>query len=195
LSPDTRVPGRAYKRPVQLSGSFFYRRLSSLLQQAIDDYRAERINEAQYLLQVTAVMDEVRGGHARDVPAVVRQSDLARAFFGSLKEQMGLALAGDNLTGLKAAETGPWQPDEVPAGSLPNDDALAEAAVAMEQIIRRHAVVRWRDNMDAQNRMKNDLDDYLYALQQQHRLSLNFTQMDAIIDAVLRIARHRPDDL
>ena len=174
---------------------FFYRRLSSLLQQAIDDYRAERINEAQYLLQVTAVMDEVRGGHARDVPSEVRQSDLARAFFGSLKEQMGLALAGDNSAGLKAAETGPWQPGEVPAGSLPNDDALAAAAGAMEQIIRRHAVVRWRDNMDAQNRMKNDLDDFLYALQQQHRLSLNFTQMDAIIDAVLRIARHRPDDL
>jgi type I restriction enzyme R subunit len=126
---------------------------------------------------------------------VVQQSDLARALFGALKEQMGHAVAGGGSGALKAAEAGPFHPGETAAGVLPGDDALAEAAVAMEQIIRRHAVVRWRENTDAQNRMKNDLDDFLYELQQQRGLSLNFTQMDAIIDAVLRIARHRPDDV
>jgi type I restriction enzyme R subunit len=65
----------------------------------------------------------------------------------------------------------------------------------MEDIIRAHAVVRWRENIDAQNRMRNDLDDFLYGLQTKKGVQLSFDQMDAIIEAVIRIAIHRSDDI
>jgi type I restriction enzyme R subunit len=65
----------------------------------------------------------------------------------------------------------------------------------MEDIIRNHAVVRWRENIDAQNRMRNDLDDFLYDLQIQKGIQISFDQMDAIIEAVIRIAIHRTDDI
>ena len=39
---------------------FFYRKFSVLLQQAIDDYKAQRISEAQYLAKVKDIMEAVR---------------------------------------------------------------------------------------------------------------------------------------
>ena len=79
--------------------------------------------------------------------------------------------------------------------SPPADEILAEAAVSMDQIIRKHAVVRWRENIDAQNRMRNDLDDFLFDLQKEKGFTLSYAQMDAIIEAVIRIAMHRTDDV
>ncbi|PTX94088.1 restriction endonuclease subunit R [Spartobacteria bacterium LR76] len=174
---------------------FFYRKLSTLLQQAIDDYRAARISEALYLARVRAVMEETRGGNARDVPDILRQNDLSRALFGALKEQIG-STSGH----LGGHGGGIVREDSVPFGDgtkreEPTDQILAEAAMTMDQIIRRHAVVRWRENVDAQNRMRNDLDDFLFDLQKQKGISLSFAQMDAIIEAVLRIAIHRTDDV
>jgi type I restriction enzyme R subunit len=72
-------------------------------------------------------------------------------------------------------------------------ELLAEVACEIEAIIRRHAIVRWRENADAQNRMRNDLDDLLFGLQNEKGVQLSFAQMDAIIESILRIARNRQD--
>lgn len=175
---------------------FFYRKLSVLLEQAIADYKAERISESQYLFRVTEVMEEVRGGNAKDVPEVLKQNDLSRALFGALKEQMAPIVAmsgGEGDSGFR--ETAPNYGSESKRPAQPNDQILADAAVTMDQIIRKHAVVRWRENMDAQNRMRNDLDDFLFRLQQEKGFVLSFAQMDAILEAMIRIALHRIDDV
>ena len=65
----------------------------------------------------------------------------------------------------------------------------------MEDIIRKHAVVRWRENSDAQNRMRNDLDDFSVELQKKKGISLTWDQIDAIVDATLAIAINRRDDV
>jgi type I restriction enzyme R subunit len=65
----------------------------------------------------------------------------------------------------------------------------------MEEIIRKEAVVRWRDNPDAQNRMRNMMDDLLFQLQSERGITLSLEQMDALIESCLRIARNRPNDV
>jgi type I restriction enzyme R subunit len=168
---------------------FFYRRFAALLQQVIDDYKADRINDAEYLKGVTEVMTQVRDGKAKEGPDILKDRDLSRALFGALKEELG-----------RESTSSVVREDPVTYGS-PADNAarleqvLAEAACGMEDIIRRHAVVRWRENIDAQNRMRNDLDDFLYDLQTKKGVQLSFEQMDAIIEAVIRIAIHRSDDI
>jgi type I restriction enzyme R subunit len=175
---------------------FFYRKLSALLQQAIDDYKAERINEVQYLTLVTHVMEEVRGGNAQDVPEVLKQNDLSRAFFGALKDQLPVAQETSNEEGSGSLlEDSPHYGTEAKNPAPITDPILAEAAICMDQIVRKHAVVRWRENVDAQNRMRNDLDDFLFALQKEKGVTLSYAQMDSIIEAVIRIAMHRIDDV
>jgi type I restriction enzyme R subunit len=175
---------------------FFYRKLSALLEQAIDDYKAERISEAEYLAKVTDIMEEARGGNVKDVPEALQTNDFSRALFGELKTQINTqrvndATADDGVV----REDGPAYGADIPPRKPAADEVLAEAAFEMEKIIRKHAVVRWRENVDAQNRMRNDLDDFLFDLQKQKGVVLSFVQMDAIIENVIRIAMHRTDDV
>ena len=172
---------------------FFYRKLSALLQQAIDDYRAARISEKQYLAKVTEVMETVRGGSSPDVPEVLKASDLSRALFGVLQEQMSGSASDGHVSFVR--EDAPSSGSGGPEKNNSPKEILAGAACAMETIIRDLAVVRWRDNVDAQNRMRNALDDFLFDLQKQKGLSLSLAQMDAIIESAIRIAIHRRDDV
>ncbi len=176
---------------------FFYRKFSLLLQQAIDDYKAQRISEAELLAKVTDIMEKVRDGRHEDVPVAVRGSDLAKAFFGELTSQLGGASTAPRDA---APDDGSLHEDPKPydAGPRPATPAnmaelLAEVACDIERIIRQHAIVRWRENADAQNAMRNDLDDLLFSLQRSKGITLTFEQMDAILEAILRIARNRPD--
>lgn len=168
---------------------FFYRKFSVLLEQAIAEYKAQRLSDAQYLAKVTEIMQAVRDGKSSDGPAVLKERDLARAFFGALKEQIGDQSAGVGVTAVV---------QETSATKVHDDELvglLGDAACEIEDIIRRHAVVRWRENTDAQNRMRNDIDDFLFGLRGPKGIDLSLPEMDAIIETSLRIARSRTNDV
>lgn len=114
---------------------FFYRKLSALLQQAIDDYKAERISEAEFLAKVTDIMEQTRGGHAEEVPEVLKENDLSRAFFGALKEQMApkTPRPSDDIPSDVAREDSPMEGGNTPPRTPPTDEILAEAAVSMDK--------------------------------------------------------------
>jgi type I restriction enzyme R subunit len=170
---------------------FFYRKLSALLQQAIDEYKAQRISEAEYLHKMMDVMEQVRGGNTREAPNLLNNRDLSRALFGALKEQLANPALRDSVV----REGEPEDSTAAEAALADAEQVMAQAACDMEDIVRRHAVVRWRENMDAQNRMRNELDDFLFALQKEKGIKLSYAQMDAIIESVIRIAIHRTEDV
>lgn len=167
---------------------FFYRRFSQLLQQAIDEYREQRITDAEYLRRVTDVMEQVRDGKSKEGPEILKQRDLSRSLFGALKDKMasGQGLLREDPESYKAE-------NDFDAATF--EQVIAEAACEMEDIIRRHAVVCWRENQDAQNRMRNDLDDFFVEFQMKRRITLSWDQVDAIVDAVIGIAINRRDDV
>lgn len=171
---------------------FFYRKFSALLEQAIEEYRNARIGEVQYLARVTELMQRVRDGRQDHTPLVLRERDLSRAFFGALQEQLG-DLAPTGADGSMVEEAPAAYGAAKAAPEL--EQLLADAACQIEDTIRKHVVVRWRENVDAQNRMRNDIDDLLFRLQAEKGLKLTLAQMDAIIEASLRIARNRTQDV
>ena len=131
-----------------------------------------------------------------DVPESLKVNDFSRALFGELKTQITTQTPTDSTENESVVrEDAPAYGADLPPRKPAADEVLAEAAFEMEKIIRKHAVVRWRENVDAQNRMRNDLDDFLFGLQKQKAIALSFTQMDAIIENVIRIAMHRTDDV
>ncbi len=171
---------------------FFYRKFSLLIEQAIEDYRNQRISEAEYLEKMRSYMESVRQGRSEDEFAQLAERDLARALHGSIKEELGESLlrSKENAVEEAAASYGKGERRSANATSL-----LTEAACHLEEIIRRHAIIGWRENADAQNRMRNDMDDYLFQLQSNHGVELSLAQMDAFIESALRIARNRPQDV
>ncbi len=148
----------------------FYEKFSKLVQQAIDDFRAKRLSDLEYLNKVKTFRDAVAGKVHDDVPKALIDHEDALAFFGVLKP----FVAGGGL-------------DEKEAES-----AAADTALAIDRILKAHKKVNFWDDDDAQKQVVNEIDDYLFdELKTARGVNLPLDQMDAMIEKVLHVARHR----
>jgi type I restriction enzyme R subunit len=107
----------------------FYERLSKLIQQAIDDYRQERISEIEFLRRVTELREQVVPAND-DVPSEIRNNSLSIAFFHTLEKAFGSNAA---------------------AGDHDIRSTAATAATAFSEIVDRHRAVNWTHSRDVQN--------------------------------------------
>lgn len=148
----------------------FFEKFSKLIQQAIDDYRAGRISDLEYLKRASEIKDAVVNRKMEDVPAVLRGNDHAIACFGVLEPYFGRHVA--DATQAKAV--------------------AAEAAVSIWAIVERNRVVGFWDNLDAQRRAMNEMDDFLYdKIRNERGIPLTTEEMDEIINRSMQLARHR----
>ncbi len=148
----------------------FYEKFSLLIQQAIDDFRAKRISDLEYLNKANKIKEAVVTRHSDDAPAQLAGNDHALALYGVLKPYV-----------LNHA-----QADDV-AASL-----AADAAVDIWSIIQRNRKVGFWDDLDAQRRTMNEIDDYLYdEIKDKRNVSLTTSEMDDIIERTMLLARHR----
>lgn len=148
----------------------FFEKFSKLIQQAIDDYRAGRISDLEYLKRASEIKDAVVNRKTDDVPAVLRGNDHAIACFGVLEPYFGRHVA--DATQAKAV--------------------AAEAAVSIWAIVERNRVVGFWDNLDAQRRAMNEMDDFLYdKIRNERGIPLTTEEMDEIINRSMQLAKHR----
>ena len=145
----------------------FYERFSRLLQRVIDDYRARRLTDAQYLAHVSEVMQKLRGKGTTDLPEPLRHRPAARAFYGILRR----LLEGVNC------------PAECDRTGL-----ATELGLRIDEVVNRHLVVNWPTNLDARNQMINAAEDALLEVSQQNGFELSVQVLDEIEREVLRIA-------
>lgn len=148
---------------------YFYRRFSKLLQEAIDDFRERRISEAEYLKRATEVMNAVRDHSSDAFPGEIKHNENAKAFYG---------VADSVLTHLSL--------DDEKARKI-----SVAIAVKIDEIIGDLKVVDWKNNRDTQNEIRNEIDDYLYALRETEALDIDVDSMDKIIEESIEIAKKR----
>jgi type I restriction enzyme, R subunit len=151
----------------------YFEKISALIQKAIDDHRAERISQLEFLNIVRDAREQVVRPRHDDVPQYLRGNDTAVAFYHAIEKH----LASVNAQGADV-----------------RTDA-AEAAETMLDIIAKRRVVNWMQRDDIQNEMRNDLDDYLFDVMRDgkgHPLTPDL--MDEIIDRILSVARARLAD-
>jgi type I restriction enzyme R subunit len=160
---------RAISERIDLDPAF-YEKFSRLIQQAIEDFRAKRLSDLEYLRKVTEIKDAVVHRKTDDVPESIRSDEDAIAFFGILKQRLANTL-----------------PENGESASV-----LAEAAKDICSILRRNMKVGFWDDLDAQRQTMNDIDDYLYdQLRGKESLPLTTEEMDGIISGSMELARHR----
>jgi type I restriction enzyme R subunit len=148
---------------------YFYRRFSKILEEAIEAYREQRISDAEYLSRVTEIMNSVVNRVGDDLPSVLKNQDVAKAFYGVVNEVLTrLSLSGNE-----------------------SKEIAARAALQIDEIIRRNKVVDWIANLDAQNAMRNEIDDYLYELREESGIELSLDDMDLIVENSIDIAKAR----
>ncbi len=145
----------------------FYRKFADLVQKAIDDYRANRISDAEYLRLVTDYMGTVRRGHDQDLPKGLTFYAEAPAYYGILGETLGeYRNSADDRR--KLAE---------------------EMALAIQKIVDSRKKVDWAKSEDVIKGIKNDLDDYLFDLEESQGVRLSSEEMDVIIERCIAVAK------
>jgi len=148
---------------------FFYRRFSKVLEDAIEAHKEERISDAEYLNRVQEVLNSVRNRTGDELPRSLKDHDVAKAFYGVVHE----VLNAKN-------------------GNITNSRELAAAvAIRIDGLIQSKRVVDWTSNIDVQNDMRNQIDDYLYEMKEENDIDLTSEEMDLIIEGALKIAQLR----
>ncbi|MDO9108482.1 MAG: DUF3387 domain-containing protein, partial [Coriobacteriia bacterium] len=148
-----------------------YERFSEMIQRAIDDFLARRLSERDYLATVVDIRKLVVVGQHEGVPESIQNDEAAMAYYGVVRQVL----------------------DEVVVSREVDLDAVcAEAAVAIRAIITNNEKVRFWDDPDAQNLVRNEIDDYLYDVVVAKRgIQLAVEQQDEVIERVMRVARSR----
>lgn len=148
----------------------FYEKFSWLIQQAIDDYRAKRLSDLEYLQRVTEIKDAVVSRKRDDLPSALNGDADAAAVYGLLRP-----FVASHLDDAEQAQA-----------------TAAEAAMAVWDIFRRNRKVGYWDDLDAQRRTMNEIDDYLYdEVKGARGIALSTNEMDEIIEKTMQLARHR----
>jgi len=148
----------------------FYEKFSKLIQQAIEDFRAKRISDLDYLNKVVDIRNKVVGKVHDDIPDKLSGNEDAMAYFGVLKPFL----------------------EKHELGEEDLESAAADTAIAIHGILEKHKKVHFWDDEDAQKQAINEIDDYLYdELKRERGIELSLDQMDDIIEKVLQVAKHR----
>jgi len=147
----------------------FYRRFSDMLEDAIRAFREQRLSDAEYLRQVSEISESVRTRTGDELPEQLRGRQVAQAFYGVAREIFS-RYAGNGV-------------DPQAIG--------AEAGAGIDDIIQKRRIVNWTNNIDVQNQMKTDIEDYLFELKEEHGFDLTFEDIDSIMEQCLEIARLR----
>jgi type I restriction enzyme R subunit len=143
-----------------------YKKLSDMIEEAIKAHRDKRLSDLQYLAKVTEAMDAMRGKNRSDYPAIIRNSDDAKAYFGVLRQELVLEVS---------------DADEIMAGT----------ALKVHEAIEKHKIRDWSGNRDVQNKMAIDLEDMFYSLKGRYKLDLTPEKMDEIINTLIMVAKRR----
>ncbi|MDD2270699.1 MAG: type I restriction endonuclease subunit R [Desulfuromonadaceae bacterium] len=148
----------------------FYDKFSKMIQQAIEDFRAKRISDLDYLNKVSDIRTHVVTRHHDDIPALLTGNEEAMAFYGVLKPFFEQHDLERNACEAIAAET----------------------ALAIQTILDRHWKVQFWDDDNAQKQAMNDIDDYLFdEVKGKKGVEVSLDQMDALIDKTMQVTRHR----
>jgi type I restriction enzyme R subunit len=145
----------------------FYEKFSKLIQRAIDDFKARRISELDYLSKVTDIRNYVVCRQHDDVPDGLQGNEEACAYFGLIKQLfMGYGMDSDQANSI-----------------------ATEISLAIQRTIDLNWKVDFWADENAVKRVQDGIDDYLYEVKDKYSISLSLDQMDEIIKKTIQVAK------
>lgn len=149
----------------------YYRKFSERVKATLQAYRDKRISEAEYLNRMKDIIKDYRRGPSDDeFPDAIRKNKNAQAFYGVTKDLVSQLME---------------------SSATYHTDPLAELALKMDGVIRKHQKVDWHDNMEIHKRIDQDLDDLLFEFKKAHQIELDYDTIDKIIEQAKTVALRR----
>lgn len=151
----------------------FYKKLSQLIKETIEEYKQSRIDETQYLLKIQEIEARFLDGTQENVPAAIQDRKTAIAFYNFINEQL--------------------------ATYLIEKQKNAEIALAIETLIQEatqeggQPIIDWKKNKDLEKQIVADIDDYFYNISLEMDTNIPFDTLDACIEEIIKIAKKQMD--
>ena len=151
----------------------YYKKLSRLIRDTIEDYHQHRISEADYLNKAREYEDQFHNGRQDNVPENLSGNDTGIAIYNLVNE----IFKGN----LKRSE-----------GS---QNIAALMAEGIDEVIKSivfengKPIIDWVNKSDIEGRIKIDIDDYLFDLKTQQGIELPFDLIDELVEEGIKVAK------
>ena len=145
----------------------FYDSFSKRINAVLEEFKNRILSEKEYLKQMFEVLGDFRRGDTKQKFPEKIAGDLdAQAFYGV---------------------TMPVLSDKYNMDS----ETIATVSQKITQIVRTHDTVDWKTNIDIHNRIRQDIDDLFYELENDKGVAVDFDDIDKITESVLNVAMRR----
>jgi type I restriction enzyme R subunit len=148
----------------------YYKKFSDLIEQTINDFHEGRLSEKDYLESINKIRNDFDKGQQEGIPTLVKDRPEARAIFGAIA-QVILGKHGKEVT------------ENI-------QEKLAIAGIDITKIIEKLTIRDWKRNLDIQNKMENEIEDYLMKHRKDLGVSINFDEIDIILAKCLKVAKN-----
>jgi len=148
----------------------YYKKFSDLIEQTINDFHEGRLGEKEYLEKINKVREDFDKGYQEGIPLLVKDNPEARAVFGAISQVI------TNNHGKEKSTT--------------ISEKLAIAGIDIKEIIEKLTIRDWKKNLDIQNKMENEIEDYLMEHRKDLGVDINFNEIDAILVKCLKVAKN-----
>lgn len=149
----------------------FYKKLSELIKDTIEQYKQSRIDETEYLNKMKAIEEKFQSGKQDDIPDILTDNRLGTAYFNYINDKLS-----DYLT---------------------EKERNAEIALEVQEIILNKIheggkpIIDWKSNKDLEKQISNDLDDYFYSLSLEDAKQIPFELIDPFIEEIYTITKRQ----
>ncbi len=160
----------------------FYKKFSEILKDAIELFKLKimqakseferKLIEKEYYNRAKEIMNDVRTRSGDDLPEKLKYKEIAKAFYGVSLELLG----------------------KFDAPTFNSKEVSADIAIKIDDIILQNKIVDWANNQDIQNKMSNEIEDFIFSVKGRYNLPLSYDDIDSIIDNCLKVARNRYQD-
>lgn len=148
----------------------FYKKFSELIEDTIKAFREGRIDEKEYLERILRNRNDLQTGHQEGLPKILSDKTEARAFYGALTEVLGISHEKEELKNI--------------------NNLLAQAGIQISEIVEKLTIRDWKRNIDIQNRMENEIEDYLIDHRKALGIEITFDEIDEILSKCLKVAKN-----
>ncbi|MEM8566757.1 MAG: type I restriction endonuclease subunit R [Bacteroidota bacterium] len=151
----------------------YFKKLSRLIKDTIDDYHQHRISEVDYLNKAKDFEDQFHNGRQDNIPENLTGNDTGIALYNLINEIFSGVL--------KRTE------------GAPNMAAIMAEGVneVIKSIVFENGkpIIDWVNKSDIEGKIKIAIDDYLYDLKTQQDIELPFDLIDELVEEGLKVAK------
>jgi len=154
----------------------FYKKFSQMLKEVIAEYEAKRISEAQYLSRVQDIMNNVLAHTDNDIPELLKDRDVAKAFYGLTVEALSEKIQDNVVRQEVATQT-----------ALQIDDLIQDAVLDNGK-----PIIDWQYKTNITGKLLIEIGDYLIdEVRDKYNVDLVFKDMDKIAEDCIEVAKIR----